>query len=202
MNPSHSPSLSRQRLQYQQRLLALSLHEIQTTGEFDFPPFVELVHQWEELFTEPAQALEPVSSVSFREYSTVIDNRLREIRDAVQQLQALSPSMPEAEIQQAVLTLVQETRLLEMQFFQRLKGQPLSEEAEAALATLRYIRVYLLAKLSDRHFLSSRGLKADEPRVYEAHFARCFRYLTELQNAANVLVELLVQNLNRELESD
>ncbi|HHP7243751.1 MAG TPA: hypothetical protein ACFE0H_03610 [Elainellaceae cyanobacterium] len=199
----NSPSPSRQRLQYQQRLLALSLQEIQTTGEFDFPPFVELVHQWEELFPEPTHDLEQVSSVSFREHPAAIDSRLRVIRESVKQLQAMSALTPEDEIQKAVLALVQETRLLEMQFLQRNKGShALSEDAQAALATLRYVRVYLLAKFSDRHFLSSRGLRTDEPSVYEAHFNRCFRYLTNLQDAANILVELLVQDIHRDFGSD
>jgi hypothetical protein len=103
------------------------------------------------------------------------------------------------DVQQAIQSLAQETRLLERQFCQRPKAsQPCPEDAKAALQVLRYVRVYLLAKLSDPHFISHRGLRAEEPSVYEAHWNRCYRYLAALQNAANLLVELLVQDMGRD----
>lgn len=199
MSQSPSPQSDRQRIQVYQRMLALTLHQVQQTGEFNFPPFVKLVEQWDQLSQEPSETMEQVSDFPFRSQSTAVDSRLNGIRTAVSSLQALSISTPAADVQQAIQSLAQETRLLELQFCQRPKAsQPCPEDAQAALQVLRYVRVYLLAKYSDRHFLSHRGLRAEEPSVYEAHLNRCYCYLAALQNAANLLVELLIQDMGRD----
>lgn len=199
MSQSPFPQSARQRIQVYQRMLALTLHQVQQTGEFNFPPFVKLVEQWGQLSQEPSEAVERLSDLPFRSQSTAVDIRLQGIHTAVSNLQTLSISTPAADVQQAIQSLAQETRWLELQFCQRPQAsQPCPEDAKAALQVLRYVRAYLLAKYSDRHFLSHQGLRAEEPSVYEAHLNRCHRYLTALQNAANLLVELLVRDMGRD----
>lgn len=199
MSQTHPSQSAQERIQYFQRLLAYTHHEVKQTGEFNFPPFVKLIEQWKPLTSEPSEEIERVSDFSFQVHSAAIDSRLQGIRVAVSRLQTLSVSTSEAEAQQFVQSLAQETRLLELQFCQRPRAAELNpEDAQAALQVLRYVRGYLLTKFSDRHFLSQRGLRAEEPSVYKAHLNRCYRYLAALHNAANILVELLVRDIGQD----
>ncbi|MEM9446996.1 MAG: hypothetical protein AAGA75_00500 [Cyanobacteria bacterium P01_E01_bin.6] len=207
----HSQSAEQRltQLQYYQRFLTLCHYAAKETGQFAYPPFVDLVERWATLPSNVSR-LNKDGTYPWGECgrSVHIRRRWRTVGDsfnssyhnstfqqAIIRLQQVNSSTHVNEIQQLILILAQETRRLEanvqLMDLTALDDEDVVSMVQEAVEVIRYVRIYLLAKYSTLHFLNPERMSQEQPKGFEAHRDRCFSYLTALQNAVYCLTGLM-----------
>ncbi|MBE9117254.1 hypothetical protein IQ249_15240 [Lusitaniella coriacea LEGE 07157] len=167
------------------RFLALCFESIRESGQCSYPPLVALFKEYEAQKTAVPSPLEGVNIPKLQQQITSSHKRLL---GAAQYLQNLKTWDCSPQIQQVVQVIAQEAKALEM------LAQPLfpaDSPGASALKRLDELRDYLLQKLSDTHFLSPQGLRAEQPMIFIQQHRRIYKYLSQLQAATNEVIECL-----------
>lgn len=169
----------------QQRFLALCLEAIRQTGQCSYPPLLRLIELSEKNVS--MESVPPKQSYPEGLKQQVTASH-QTIVTAVQTLQAQPTWNSSSEIEQAIQVIAQETKALEM-LLQPI--YPAGSQGASVLSRLNYLREYLFKKLTDTHFLSPQGLRAEQPMVFLQQHQRVYRYLSQLQSVTQELIEML-----------
>jgi hypothetical protein len=198
-NSKHFPTTAQQQ-RYQLRFLALCLEAIRQSGQCSYPPLLELYETAEASTTSDSHPQETEATASgLRLHGINVDDLKYQAKTsheliihAAQFLQNLETWNCSPQIQEVIQIIVEETKVLEVLL------QPLSppdSEWASALKRLSYLRDYLLQKLSDTHFLSPQGLRAEQPMIFLQQHRRVYKYLSQLQAVTNSLIEMLCHQI-------